>query len=133
MGAIYRIWNVANRKSYVGQSSKPYRRILQHLTPRKPGGSAKIQRDLLIYEPNVWRWKIEVDEKDRPGVTLDQLERAFIRKWDSYRNGYNEAPGGGVKSSKPTSSETTLRELLDTTDKIKNDIADYQFKEAHGV
>lgn len=133
MGAIYRIWNVANGKSYVGQSSKPCRRILQHLTPGKPGGSAEIQKDLLIYESDVWRWKIEADEKDYPGVTLDQLERAFIRRWDSYKNGYNAAPGGGVRSSVPTSSETTLRKLLDTTDTIKNTIADYQFKEVHGI
>ena len=30
-GAIYRIWNVANRKSYVGQSSKPWRMKLDDL------------------------------------------------------------------------------------------------------
>ncbi len=133
MGAIYRIWNVANHKSYVGQSSKPYRRILRHLTPGRHDGSPEIQKDLLTYEPDVWRWTIEADEKDYPGITLDQLEIAFIRRWDSYNNGYNAAPGGGVKSAKPTSSETTLRKLLDTTDKIKSDIADYQFKEAHGI
>ena len=139
MGAIYRIWNEANGKSYVGQSSRPYRRVLRHLMPGEHGGSKEIQKDLLKYYPDVWNWRIVADEKDYPGVTLDELETEFIKKWDSYENGYNNAPGGGVGASKSTHTEQYLSikgklfAISEMREGIKDAIADYQFEASHGM
>ena len=139
MGAIYRIWNTSSAKSYVGQSSRPYDRIMRHLTRGMRGGSKAIQKDVLKYPSDVWEWQVEANEKDYPGMTLDELEVAFVKKWDSFKSGYNATSGGGVGESKPTKSETYLRLNGETFDRsemrsrILNAIADYQFKVARGI
>ena len=131
MRAIYRIWNTGSAKSYVGQSSMPYRRIMRHLTPGARGGSTAIQKDMLKYPPDVWEWQVEADEKDYPGMTLDELEVAFVKKWDSFKSGYNATSEGGVGKSKPTKSETYLSlngETFDRTEmrsRILKAISDY--------
>ena len=133
MGAIYRIWNTENGKSYIGQSSRPYHRIIYHFTAEWSGGSKQIRSDLLKYDPDVWEWEIIADEKDYPGVTLDELEIRFIEKWDSLNKGYNASRGGGVGASKPTESETHLNwkgERFDRSEmraRIKWEITYYQF------
>ena len=111
MGAVYRIWNEQNGKSYIGQSSRPYKRIKTHLTPGDTRASNQIQDDMLNYAPEVWNWEIVAEEKHYRlwGVSLNELEIENIRKFDSYNNGYNENRGGGVRFSHPTHSEKNLR------------------------
>lgn len=136
MGAIYRIWNEANGKSYVGQSNRPHQRILRHLMPWASDGSQAIQKDLLKYHPDVWKWNIEVYDG---GAGTNKLERSFIDKWDSYENGYNATPGGGARSSSPTHFETHISyagKLFDRSEmraRITDAILDYQFREIHGI
>ena len=103
MTAIYRIWNTRNGKSYIGQSYRPYRRIQQHLTPCSATGCPAIQEDLLNYPPDSWQWEI-LDNTDRQHLfdtttgrhhyfKIDDLERRYIREYDSVRNGYNTISG----------------------------------------
>ena len=125
MGAIYRIYNIETRQSYIGQSDRPYHRISAHLTP---GGlnsaSVEIQADLLYHPPESWQWEIIADAKDYPLVTLNALECLFIDLYDSRDNGYNIKPGGGVRDSDDTQDETQFRVGL--RDKIVSAISDYQ-------
>lgn len=143
MGAIYRIWNVQNGKSYIGQSYRPYRRIQQHLTPGSATGSPAIQKDLLNYPPDSWQWEI-LDNTDRPYLfdtttgrhhyfKIDDLERRYIREYDSVHNGYNIMPGGQGRSGtdRLTADESwrsshMQREIYDAID-------DYQFRHQHGI
>lgn len=100
MTAIYRIWNTRNGKSYIGQSHRPYHRILEHLMP--PGqGSSAIQDDLLKYPSNSWQWKIIADTGGKKAyelwsAELSQLERKYIHQFDSLSNGYNQVDGSPV-------------------------------------
>ncbi len=94
MGAIYRIWNKRNGKSYIGQSVTPADRVWNHLTGN---GSGQIAADLIKYDGTAWEWQILADESDYPGVSLNELEKRFIRQYDSVRTGYNHNKGGGVR------------------------------------
>ncbi len=119
MGSIYRVWNTVNSKSYIGQSYRPYGRMLDHLTGSEEGSSA-IQDDLLNYPPDSWQWEI-LDNNDDDGGTLfeisnnarlNDLERKYIRQYDSICNGYNIMPGGGVIRYRKTEEESYLRSQM---------------------
>lgn len=109
MGSIYRIWNTHSRKSYIGQSYKPYNRIRQHLIPGREKGSLKIHADLHKYPPESWKWEIlahGINERScriiEPPLghahkSINTLECELIRRYDSIKKGYNDHPGGGVK------------------------------------
>ena len=141
MGAIYRIYNAENGKSYIGQSSRPYRRILRHLMPDSDQGSPAIKADLLKYPPRVWRWEIIADNDHLlfPVVSLDDLERKFIERYDSINRGYNIMPGGGVGRTSETHDESTLYwgggnftpEQMPQV--VFSAIADYRFRHEHGM
>ena len=136
MGAVYRIWNKKNGKSYIGQSNRPYKRIKKHLTPESMGVSKQIQEDLLKYAPEVWNWEIVAEERHYQlwGVTLNELEIENIRKFDTYNNGYNENRGGGVRFSRPTHSEDNLRlNQQKMREEIRHTIGNYQCQKFYGI
>lgn len=158
MGAIYRIWNTQNGKSYIGQSYRPYNRILQHFTPHSDKGSCEIHDDLHKYPPKSWKWEIVADAVDeetckvftplcRPlqyqlffegdyhdiwHISVNDLERECIRQYDS-RNpskGYNITPGGGVPYRK-TINESHL--ALQVRTEINTLITAYRAEFPHGI
>ena len=134
MGAIYRIRNKENGKSYIGQSRKPYHRIMEHLSPETEKGSNEIKADLLKYDAHVWDWEVVADEKDYPSRTLDNLEITFITRFDTVNSGYNVSRGGGVGISRVTESEQSIKwrgERFDRSrmrSKIRWEITNHQFK-----
>lgn len=156
MGAIYRIWNTVNGKSYIGQSYRPYYRIREHLMPSRRGGSLEIHADLHKYPPDSWKWEIlaeSVDERtckifapslnlsdglpfSEPNyelwhINLDGLERELIRQYDAISNGYNITPGGYGRDHRQTTDETDRASRI--RKEIYNDIDDYQFQCQHGI
>ena len=78
-----------------------------------PGqGSSAIQADLLKYPSNAWRWEIIADTGGKKAyelwrTELSQLERKYIRQFDSVRNGYNIVDGSPVYYQ-PTLNEVHL-------------------------
>ncbi len=143
MTAIYRIWNTRNGKSYIGQSNRPYHRILRHLMPNSSGGSPAIHADLLNYPSDAWQWEIIADTSGRQAsnfwhFSLTDLECHFIREFDSVRNGYNISPGSVVKFSL-THDEPYLSWGIKTFHRsemqqvIYDAIDDYQFQHQHGI
>lgn len=128
MAAIYRIYNIANGKSYIGRSNRPYQRIARHLTPEWSSGSPGVRQDLLELPPESWQWEILADDSDYPGFSIEELERHFIRAYNSRANGYNIMPGGEGFYSGPTQNETHRSRFEPTKmrDRIIRGIADYQ-------
>ena len=98
MGAIYRIWNNRNGKSYIGQSVRPASRVYRHLTG---DGSRELAADLLKYDRTAWQWEILADKSDYLGVSLNELETRFIHQYESVKTGYNLNRGGGVPVTTP--------------------------------
>lgn len=86
MVGIYKITNLLNGKSYIGQSNNLERRKKEHL-------SGKQQIDLDIQQLGVENFEFEILEyctKEK----LDELEKYWIEYYDSYNNGYNLTKGG---------------------------------------
>ena len=139
MGAIYRIWNKENGKSYIGQSRRPYYRIMEHLMP-DGYGSLEIGADLLNYDSEVWNWEVLADEKDF-SECLDDLEIKYIKLFDALNNGYNIQSGGGVGGlyPVPTDDEHRIRwggrwiNRAEMRETIREAIKDFQFAEEFGI
>ena len=87
---IYKITNNITGKEYVGQSNNILRRIREH---KKAYGSKNcyVDRSIQKYGWENFSYTIlhKCDLKD-----LDYYERYFIKKYDTYKNGYNLTPGG---------------------------------------
>ncbi len=105
-------------------------------------GSSAIQADLLKYPSNSWRWEIIADTGGKKAyelwrTELSQLERKYIRQFDSVRNGYNIVDGSLVYY-KPTLDEVRLswngrsfhRSQMQRV--IYSAIDDYQCLQLHG-
>lgn len=86
---IYAIVNERNNKVYVGQSTNIPKRWDQHKRELKSGThhNKSLQRD---YD-NGDNFTYQVLAY---GYDLDDLERHYINKYDSYYNGYNQTKGG---------------------------------------
>ena len=92
MGAIYRVWNTKTNQSYIGLTSKSAEsRIKDHLAG-KGAGSKVLQRAIKMYGIENFMWETLVS--NMPVNMLREMEIDFIEYYDSYRNGYNQTPGG---------------------------------------
>ena len=96
-GIIYKAQNKINGKCYIGQTTKTLEeRKLQHL---KKG--SYFHNALKKYSMKNFEWSIIEKCKD----DLDLAEQWYIRKFDTYKNGYNMTFGG------ETFSEETKRKI----------------------
>lgn len=94
---IYRAYNNISEKSYIGQTIKGLEcRKYQHFyyaRRAKELGTTQshFYRALNKYQQEDWEWSVveECDESE-----LDERERYFIDKFDSFNNGYNSTDGG---------------------------------------
>lgn len=94
-GYIYQLKNKINGKSYIGQTINIHERILKHLNNLKENNhyNKKLQADFNDvgednFEVKYWAFE-DIDEKE-----LDELEKKYIKKYDSIENGYNTLEGG---------------------------------------
>ena len=86
MIGIYKITNLLNGKSYIGQSNNLERRKKEHL-------SGKQYIDLDIQQLGIENFDFEILEycnKDQ----LDELEKYWIDYYNTYNDGYNLTKGG---------------------------------------
>lgn len=97
---IYKIENLINQKKYIGLTNNIQRRRARHFTDLKNGRHDNhfLQKEYNIYGANNFVFSEEfcgnVDEKE-----ISQLEIDFIKKYDSYKNGYNQNEGGNFGPS----------------------------------
>jgi len=93
MKYIYRVFNTINNKSYIGASQNPKNRFVHHMCY----GNSLIAED--IYEHGRWNFRLEILIKCNDNLS-DLYERKYIRKFNSYNNGYNLTVSGGMKGNK---------------------------------
>lgn len=97
-GSIYIIRNTVNDKVYIGQTTMTvHARFMTHLRPStyKKLGTYKIYNAMNKYGTENFYY--EVLEENVPINELDKKEIAYIKKFDSFYNGYNSTPGGNVR------------------------------------
>ena len=94
MGYIYKITNLQNNKSYIGQTIKPVeKRFAQH----KNNYTKQYFSQLALYQA-FKKYGIEnfsfdtIEEVDNE--KLDEREKYWINFYDTYYNGYNSTLGG---------------------------------------
>lgn len=96
-GYIYRIYCIGNQKSYIGQTINFNQRQNRHLTKLRNNNhpNQHLQNAFNKYgEDNfTWqKWEFEINSKEE----LNQLEKDYIKKFDSYNNGFNQTEGGDL-------------------------------------
>ena len=100
MGIIYLISNTENNKLYIGKTIRPLQvRWNEHLkdvyNPQK--NNNKLYR--AMNKHGIDKFKIELLEDNIPNELLGVREQEYIKKFDSYYNGYNSTFGGEGESS----------------------------------
>lgn len=112
-GIIYK-YTSPSGKSYIGQTIHPHRRHLQHINCSKDQSNLPFHLALKKYGAENMRYEVlatvDIDDEVEFHKRLDFLERFYIRKFDTYCNGYNLTEGGSGTSGFVVSEET--RKLL---------------------
>ena len=94
---VYIIHDIDVDKYYVGQSVNVIKRVRGHFNGRvSSGGSGDIDLALKMGH-NIRVALLEFDSKLYRD--LDHMEREYIKKFNSYYNGYNRTRGNGVSSN----------------------------------
>ena len=96
---IYLIKNLINNKCYVGQSIKLRKRLFVHNKNIRNNADYPIYKAINKYGIDNFEYivleqiidKLELQELKSK---LDNLEKYYIEKYDSYKNGYNQTIGG---------------------------------------
>ena len=84
---IYRIYNIENNKSYIGQSTNIISRWYSHyLTP-------VTEFDKTLRNLGIEKFNFEILE-ECPIEQLNEKEKYYISYYNSYNNGYNKTQGG---------------------------------------
>lgn len=91
---VYVIENIVNGKKYVGQSSNIHLRWVKHRNDLANGThhNYKLQADWEKYGGDAFVFKVLDCTANR--AHLDVLEKMYVEKFDSVKNGYNLTYGG---------------------------------------
>lgn len=111
MKCIYAIKNKINHKMYVGMTNNYKKRVEHHLYELKHNKhhSQKLQRAFNKYGENNFEFYVLLEVDKMEGLELKEKE--FIKKYDTYKNGYN-CSEGGEKLPNYKQPETTRQALL---------------------
>lgn len=129
---IYIITNKINNKNYIGQSIDIQKRISTHFwaafKENLPSYNNHIYQAIRKYGKENFEWKIletiETDDKQK----LDELEQFYIKKYDSFKNGYNMNEGGNTANQNRASGERngkaklTKQDIIDIREAYNNHI-----------
>lgn len=90
---VYKATNVINKKSYIGITNNLSRRQDEHLrlaTNQK--SDYHFHRAIRKYGYENFQWDIlsEIDTREKSGLN----EKKMIKKYDTFKNGYNSTTGG---------------------------------------
>ena len=111
-GFIYKITNIINGKSYIGQTIQNVKeRFYQHCATKcsKAVSNMAIHRAIKKYGKS--NFTVEVIE-EIDSANLNDRERYWIKYYNSYNNGYNSTKGGqdGCKPFKDLDVESIIKE-----------------------
>lgn len=97
---IYKIQNLVNHKKYIGLTNNISRRRIRHFTNLKCNrhDNSFLQKEYNIYGKDNFSFNIEF-EGEVSAEEIGQKEREYIKKYDSYKNGYNQNEGGNFGPS----------------------------------
>lgn len=97
---IYKIENLANHKIYIGLTNNVARRRARHFTDLrcKRHDNSFLQKEFNIYGQENFSFTVEF-EGDVSPEEIGLKEREYIKKYDSYKNGYNQNEGGNFGPS----------------------------------
>ena len=107
-GIIYTAYNKITNKYYVGQTVRAFKeRVSEHILNAKSGIKTHFYNALRKYSQEDFEWSevcfIYDANIENLHKRLDELEIYFIRRYNSFKNGYNSTEGGGgVSGWKPT-------------------------------
>ena len=121
---IYKIENQVNHKVYIGQSTNISTRWRRHRSQANNlNNSYPLYRAMRKYGLKNFSFEI-IEECSKE--ELDSRERYWIKKFDSYYNGYNQTSGGqtgGISISLQPNDVLEIIELLKTTTLSNQEIA----------
>ncbi len=94
MGIIYAVQNKVNGKYYIGKTIRALEiRKKEHLSEAKAKRKDNsFHKAIRKYGEENFEWKI-IDEHENKDV-LDELEKLYILRYESFEKGYNETLGG---------------------------------------
>ena len=118
-GYIYMIRNLVNDKKYIGQTINPKARKNRHFGDLKAGvhDNPHLQKAFLKYGINNFNFEVIDKIEFSKQSELDQLEINYIKKYNSYLEGYNCNPGG--QGEKANWSKFTDEDILNMCAVIK--------------
>jgi group I intron endonuclease len=97
-GIVYAVTNKETKMVYVGLTTKSLEeRKKDHNKKSKKGKSYAFQNAIATYGPEAFKW-----EKVDTANTIDELaekEKAYILKYNSKEDGYNQSEGGEIQKS----------------------------------
>lgn len=104
---IYKIENLINHKKYIGLTNNIARRRARHFTDlrRNVHDNHFLQKEYNIYGEENFSFNIEF-EGDVTEKEIGDKEKEYIKKYDSYKNGYNQNEGGNFGASNGGSTLT---------------------------
>ena len=92
---IYKHTSLRSGKSYIGLTCNSLeRRWIQHTSDARKGSNLHFHRAIRLYGEDNWTHEVIADKID----TIDEanaLEQYYIKKFDTFENGYNLTDGGG--------------------------------------
>lgn len=92
MGYIYKITNLINQKSYIGQTRQDFhKRWQQHISDTNTNRGYLIHKAIAKYGLTNFTFSI-IEECEN--TVLNDREKYWIKYYDSYNNGYNLTLGG---------------------------------------
>lgn len=105
---IYRVYNIQNNISYIGQSKNIYKRFNSHhicdyQNPNNDNYNTKFYQALRKY--GIDNFEVEILEFCST-EQLDEKEIYYIKKYDSFHHGYNSTEGGQFWSPNIHSQES---------------------------
>ena len=96
MNKEYKIYKIQfpNGKVYIGQSCNYHSRWREHLREAAIGNTTKVYRAMRKYKIDITAFSI-IEENILTQEEADAKEIYYIKKYDSWHNGYNCNSGGG--------------------------------------
>lgn len=108
-GLIYRMACSATYRSYVGQSRDLPNRQSKHFSDARKGFGYSIAHAIRKYGEKAFTIEILAEWDNISDDDLNTNEVAYIAKYNTYHNGYNETLGGGGSSGWKWTEETRRR------------------------
>lgn len=115
MIGIYSFTNLMNNKKYIGQSTNLEKRRKEHLygylNIKSNSYNSLFYRAIRKYGIENFKYEIIFSSNILNSNSLNFLETYFIKKYNSYENGYNMNIGGRFTSGNKTLTEQKVKEI----------------------